>query len=213
MVKKVCFFDMDGTLIDSMTRAWREVILRFLDERGISYPDDIITNLVTKGFMGIAKHYVEHFGVDMTPEALYDWFMVELESMYQHSFPLKEGAKELLISLKNQGYEVNVISGSPLRFVVPCFKRLGIYDIIDNILSIEEFKLTKSDKELFIKLAEKTGAKVEDCIVFDDSVHAIKTAKSAGLQTVGIYEEAVKNTWSEMQEIADKTIKSFYELL
>ena len=213
MVKKVCFFDMDGTLIDSMTRAWSEVILRFLDERGISYPDDIITNLVTKGFMGIAKHYVEHFGVDMTPEALYDWFMVELESMYQRSFPLKEGAKELLISLKNQGYEVNVISGSPLRFVVPCFKRLEIYDIIDNILSIEEFKLTKSDKELFIKLAEKTGAKVEDCIVFDDSVHAIKTAKNAGLKTVGIYEEAVKNTWSEMQEIADKTIKSFYELL
>jgi beta-phosphoglucomutase-like phosphatase (HAD superfamily) len=63
------------------------------------------------------------------------------------------------------------------------------------------------------KLAEKTSAKVEDCIVFDDSVHAIETAKNAGLKTVGIYEEAVKNTWNEMQEIADKTIKSFYELL
>ena len=99
MVKKVCFFDMDGTLIDSMTRAWSEVILRFLDERGISYPDDIITNLVTKGFMGIAKHYVEHFGVDMTPEALYDWFMVELEPMYQNEFPLKDGAKEYILSL------------------------------------------------------------------------------------------------------------------
>lgn len=213
MAKKVCFFDMDGTLIDSMTRAWKEVILRFLDERGISYPDDIITNLVTRGFMGIAKHYVKEFKVDMTPEALYDWFMVELESMYQYSFPLKEGAKELLLSLKEKGYEVNVISGSPLRFVVPCFKRLEIYDIIDNILSIEEFKLTKSDKELFLKLAEKTGAEPQDCIVFDDSVNAIKTAKSAGLQTVGIYEEAVKNTWEEMQLVADKTIKSFKELL
>ena len=213
MDKKVCFFDMDGTLIDSMTRAWNEVILRFLDERGISYPDDIITNLVTRGFMGIAKHYVEYYGVDMTPQELYDWFMVELESMYQHSFPLKEGAKELLLSLKEKGYEVNVISGSPLRFVVPCFKRLEIFDIIDNILSIEEFKLTKSDKELFIKLAEKTKANVNDCIVFDDSVNAIKTAKSAGLKTVGIYEEAVKNTWEEMQLVADKTIKSFKELL
>lgn len=213
MDKKVCFFDMDGTLIDSMQLAWNKVILRFLDERGITYPDDIITNLVARGFMGIAKHYVEHFGVDMTPEALYDWFMVELESMYQNEFPLKEGAKELILALKEKGYEVNVISGSPLRFVVPCFKRLEIYDLIDNILSIEEFKLTKSDKELFIKLAERSGAKPQNCIVFDDSIVAIRTAKSAGLQTIGIYEEAVKNTWGEMQLVADKTIKSFKELL
>lgn len=213
MDKQVCFFDMDGTLIDSMQLAWNKVILRFLDERGITYPDDIITNLVARGFMGIAKHYVEHFGVDMTPEALYDWFMVELESMYQNEFPLKEGAKELILALKEKGYEVNVISGSPLRFVVPCFKRLEIYDLIDNILSIEEFKLTKSDKELFIKLAERSGAKPQNCIVFDDSIVAIRTAKSAGLKTVGIYEEAVKNTWNEMQQVADKTIKSFKELL
>ena len=213
MAKKVCFFDMDGTLVDSMQLAWNKVILRFLDERGITYPDDIITNLVARGFMGIAKHYVEHFGVDMTPEALYDWFMVELESMYQNEFPLKEGAKELILALKEKGYEVNVISGSPLRFVVPCFKRLEIYDLIDNILSIEEFKLTKSDKELFIKLAERSGAKPQNCIVFDDSIVAIRTAKSARLQTIGIYEEAVKNTWGEMQLVADKTIKSFKELL
>ncbi len=213
MAKKVCFFDMDGTLVDSMTRSWDEVILKFLDDRGISYPNDIISNLVTKGFMGIAKHYVEHFKIDMTPEALYDWFMTKLEYMYQHTFPLKEGAKELVILLKEQGYKVVVISGSPLRFVLPCLKRLGIYDIADDVLSIEEFKLTKCDKELFITLAKKECANVEDCTVFEDSIDAIKTAKSVGFKTVGIYEESVKNTWGEMQKVADKTIKSFKELL
>lgn len=213
MAKKVCFFDMDGTLINSMQLAWDKVILRFLDERGISYPDDIITNLVTRGFHGIAKYYVEHYGVDMTPEALYDWFMVELEPMYQNEFPLKDGAKEYILSLKAQGYEVNVISGSPLRFVVPCFKRLEIYDLFDNVLSLEEFGLTKSDKELYTKLAERVNANPSDCVVIDDSVNAIKTAKSAGLKTIGIYEQAVKNTWEEMKTVADKTIITFKELI
>ena len=100
MAKKIYFFDMDGTLIDSMQLAWDKVILRFLDERGISYPDNIIANLVTRGFMGIANHYVEHFKVDMTPEQIYDWFMVELESMYQNEFQLKDGAKEFILFLK-----------------------------------------------------------------------------------------------------------------
>ena len=213
MAKKVYFFDMDGTLINSMQLAWDKVILRFLNERGIKYPDDIITNLVTRGFMGIAKHYVEEFKVDMTPQEIYDWFMVELEPMYQNEFPLKGGAKEFILSLKKQGHVVNVISGSPLRFVVPCFKRTEIYDLFDNVLSLEEFGLTKSDKALFTKLAEISSVSPSDCVVIDDSVNAIKTAKSAGLNTIGIYEQAVSNTWEEMQLVADKTIKSFKELL
>ena len=213
MTKKVYFFDMDGTLIDSMQTAWDKAILKFLDDRGISYPSDIITNLVTRGFMGIAKHFVEEFKVDMTPKALYDWFMQALEPMYQNEFPLKDGAKEYILSLKEQGYQVNVISGSPLRFVIPCFKRLEIYDVFDNVLSLEEFGLTKSDKELFIKLAEKMNVTPSECVVIDDSVNAIKTAKSAGLQTIGIYEKAVSNTWEEMQTVADKTILTFKELL
>ena len=169
MAKKVCFFDMDGTLIDSMQLAWDKVILRFLNERGIKYPDDIITNLVTRGFMGIAKHYVEEFKVDMTPEEIYDWFMVELEPMYQNEFPLKDGAKEFILSLKKQGHVVNVISGSPLRFVVPCFKRTEIYDLFDNVLSLEEFGLTKSDKALFTKLAKISSVSPSDCVVIDDN--------------------------------------------
>lgn len=213
MAKKVYFFDMDGTLINSMQLAWDKVILRFLNERGIKYPDDIITNLVTRGFHGIAKYYVENYGVDMTPQELYDWFMVELEPMYQNEFPLKEGAKEFILSLKKQGEEVNVISGSPLRFVIPCFKRLEIYDLFDNVFSLEEFGLTKSDRELFIKLAKKVGSNPSDCTVIDDSVNAVKTAKSAGVQTIGIYEKAVENTWQEMQSVADKTIIDFTELL
>ena len=80
---------MDGTLIDSMQPAWNKVILKYLQDRGIAYPEDIIVNIVTKGFMGIAKYYVERLGVNATPQALYDYFMETLEPMYQNEFPAK----------------------------------------------------------------------------------------------------------------------------
>lgn len=212
MQKKVYFFDMDGTLIDSMSLAWEKVIFKYLDDRAIQYDKDIILDIVTKGFMGISKYFVEKLGVQQTPQQLYDYFMQALEPMYQNEFPLKEGAIEIIKKFKSEGCVVNVISGSPLRFVIPCFKRLGLYGLFDNICSLEDFKLTKADKELFVKLAEKMEVAPTDCVLIDDSVNAIKTAKSVGYQTIGVYEVMVKNGWEEMLSVADKTIMSFAEL-
>jgi HAD superfamily hydrolase (TIGR01509 family) len=212
MQKKVYFFDMDGTLIDSMSLAWEKVIFKYLDDRAIQYDKDIILDIVTKGFMGISKYFVEKLGVQQTPQQLYDYFMQALEPMYQNEFPLKEGAIEIIKKFKSEGAIVNVISGSPLRFVIPCFKRLGLYGLFDNICSLEDFKLTKADKELFVKLAEKMEVAPTDCVLIDDSVNAIKTAKSVGYQTIGVYEVMVKNGWEEMLSVADKTIMSFAEL-
>ncbi len=213
MKNKVYFFDMDGTLIDSMQIAWEEVILKYLDDRGIHYHSGIISKIVTKGFMGISKYYVEELGVKSTPEKLYDYFMEALEIKYQKEFPLKEGVKDFIKSLKEKGHSVNVISGSPLGFVEPCLKRLEVYDLFDNVFSIEAFGLTKSDKELFIKLAETMQASPKDCVVIDDSVNAIKTAKSAGLTTIGVYEKMVKEDWQEMRSVADQTVLNFTELI
>ena len=212
MEEKTYFLDMDGTLVDSMQWGWEKVILKYLDDRNIKYPDTIVTDLLTKGFMGIANHYVEVFGVKETPQALYDYFMVSLDDMYINEYPEKAGATDAIKRMKEKGCGVNVISGSPLRFVIPCLKRLGLYDLLDNVFSLEEFGYTKSDKELFLKLAEKIGKKPENCVVIDDSINAIKTAKSAGFNTVGMYEAIVKNTWEEMQTVADKTIRDFNEL-
>ena len=143
MSREVYFFDMDGTLIDSMQSAWDKVILKYLHDRGISYPENMIIDIVTKGFMGIAKYYVEQLGVEATAQELYDYFMETLEPMYQNEFPSKVGAIEAIQRLKGKGCAVNVISGSPLRFVIPCLKRLELYELFDNVFSLEDFKLTK----------------------------------------------------------------------
>ena len=37
---KACFFDMDGTIIDSMWM-WKDIDIRFLGERGIELPGDL----------------------------------------------------------------------------------------------------------------------------------------------------------------------------
>ena len=210
---KAYFFDMDGTLVDSMPRAWSDVIFKYLDDRGVSYSKDIIAEIVTKGFMAIANYYVEVLGVKEDPQIIYDYFMDGLKPLYVSEFDLKKGAPELIKKLKSEGHSVNVISGSPHRFVDPCLKRHNVFDLFDNVWSVEDFNLSKSDEKLYQELSKKVGVKPCNCVLIDDSIGAIKTAKSTGFYTIGIFEAIVEKYWNEVKSTADETILDFTELL
>ena len=204
---------MDGTLVDSMKIGWEEVILKYLDDRGIKYESDIIPKIVTKGFLGISHYYVDVLGVNATAEEVYEYFMDTLEIKYKTEFKLKKGALSYLKKLKDTGCSISVISASPMRFIEPCLKRLGVYNLCDNVLTLEQFGLNKTDKELYYKLAEKLGVEPTKCTLVEDSVYAIETAKSVGFKTIGIYEVMVENEWQKMLATADKTIMDFTEIL
>ena len=212
MSKKAYFFDMDGTIIDSMTIAWDRVILKYLHDRNIKYPEDMISNIVTKGFMGIANYYVDELGVKEKPKDLYDFFMDGLQGIYNEELEAKKGVIEALKKLKQTGVSLNMLSGGPHRFMDPCFKRLGIFDLFDNVWSIEDFNLSKSDVEIYLSASKRIGAKAEDCTMVDDSLKAIETAKKAGFNTIGVYEVIADKYWEEMKKVADRTIKDFTEL-
>ena len=51
---KACFFDMDGTIIDSMWM-WRDIDIRFLGERGIELPGDLQKRIEGKSFSETAN--------------------------------------------------------------------------------------------------------------------------------------------------------------
>ena len=67
-MKKTYFFDMDGTLIDSIQLTWDKVILKYLHDRNIPYPKDMIINIVSIGFMGIANYYIDEAGENVISE-------------------------------------------------------------------------------------------------------------------------------------------------
>ena len=73
--------------------------------------------------------------------------------------------------------------------------------------------MEKKNPATFQKAAELVGVSVEECTVFDDSVAACRGAKNAGMQVVGVYDEFFDMTWDEMQQVCDRCIRSFEELV
>ena len=68
MTKKLCIFDFDGTLVDSMP-TFSSVMLKILDEFQIKYQPDIVKIITPLGYEGTAK-YFRTLGIGLSVEEL-----------------------------------------------------------------------------------------------------------------------------------------------
>ena len=120
---------------------------------------------------------------------------------------------EVLDYLKKQGASLNVLTASPHITLDPCLKRLGIYDLFDNVWSCDDFNTTKADPEIYIKAAEKIGKNIGDILFLDDNYNADKTAKLAGMKVCGVYDDSSADYVDDIKRITDYYIYDFSELL
>ena len=209
---KTYLFDFDGTLVDSMP-TFSAVMLRVLDENEVSYGSDIIKIITPLGYKGSAKYIADHLSGGCQLEQIYGYFQAETLRAYGEIIPLKAHVKETLEGLKALGYRLNVLTASPQLLTDICMKRLGVYDLFDNVWSIDAFGMTKADEQIYIEAAKRIGVTPEECIMADDNLHVLKTAKKVGMATVGVYDESSKDVMEEMRAIADKYVMDFADLL
>ena len=211
-MSRIWLFDLDGTLIDSMPTGV-EIVLQFLRDHGVSYPDNFIEIITPLGYKGISKYYAEKMGVPMTADEIFAAFQQKTLQAYGEIIPLKKGAKETLEALKTKGDRLFVLTASPNALIELSLKRLGVFDLFEETWSVEQFSWTKANKELFYEIAKRLGVSTSDCIMVDDNYNVLKVAKSAGMQTVGVYDEYSKATQTELRAAADVYVTELSQLI
>lgn len=203
-------FDFDGTLVDSMP-IWAGAHIKALEDGGIDCPEGFVKTITTLG-NSRASQYTISLGLKITLEEYLKVLDSRLWEGYNITIPLKNGVKETLEKLKSEGHSLNVLTASPHKFLDPCLKRLGIFDLFQNVWSIDDFGYTKSETILFEKTAESLGTVCNDCIFVDDNLNAIETAKKSGMKTVAIYDKSSDDYVEDMKKIADLYVYNFYDI-
>jgi HAD superfamily hydrolase (TIGR01509 family) len=211
-VKTTYLFDFDGTLVDSMP-TYVAAMLRILDENRISYEKDITKIITPLGFNGAAEYYIHTLGLSMEKSQLISLMKDYMKDAYFHTIPAKKNVEMALKELKKRGASLNVLTASPHLTLDPCLKRLGLWDLFDHIWSCEDFGITKADPQIYVSAAGKMNTNVENVLFLDDNLDADTTAKSAGMQVCGVYDDSSKDYVEQMKEVADYYIYDFEELL
>ena len=206
-------FDMDGTIMDSLG-IWERIDHDFLEvRRGITVPGSYMHEIAAMSFAEIADYTIKRFNLPDTPEALMQEWTDMAAYEYAHNVPLKPYAKEYMELLKKHGKKIVLCTSSPEYFFKAALKNNEVYDFFDGFANTCEAGAGKDNPKVYLLAAEKAGVSPERCMVFEDVITGIETAKSVNMQTCGVYEARNIRKQDELKKICDHYITSFSELL
>lgn len=205
---KAYIFDLDGTLLDSMG-VWEQVDIDFLTGENIPVPLDYTDAIQAMSFLETALYTIGRFNLTYTPEALMAKWLGMVEHAYGNTVEMKPYAKEYLLKLRQAGVKLAAATSLSRRLCDIALTRHAIKDWFDVICTTEEVSYGKARPDIFRLAAEKLGAKPENCIVFEDILDAVKSAKSIGMTVYAVHDPAAEKSWPDICKTADKALMSF----
>ncbi len=210
-MEKIYVFDFDGTLGDSAVHI-AKLTYELLDSRNIKYPPDILKHTMPLGWVGYAK-YIRNLGVEESVEEIVEGIERMLFELYSNKIPLKDGAVEYIKKLRAEGSSCNILTGSPHSLVVPCLKLNGADGLFDNIWSVSDHNIPKTDIRLYDATVGTLGVPYSEIKFFDDNCQVLRAAQSFGFKVYGVYDPTTAEYEDEIRGFADGYVKSFRDLL
>jgi len=205
---KAYIFDLDGTLLDSMG-VWDQIDVDFLAKRGITVPPDYMnaTSLMTP--YEAAVYTIKRFVLQNSVDGLIREWNDMAAYAYGHTVRMKPYAKEYLITLRERGAKLAVATSMSPELCAPVLRNNGIDTMFHAICNTDETGYGKSRPDVFLLAAKKIGVTPGDCLVFEDILAAVKSAKSVGMSVCAVYDKASENDWEAIKAAADYAIVDF----
>lgn len=197
-------FDVDGTILDSM-EMWRTTGSRFLRKCGVTPPPDIDRLMFQITLEEGASLFGEKFGIEGTPEEIKARVLQMVRDDYRYRLSCKPGVVDVIRELHSAGIPLCVATATDRELILPAFERLGLLPFFREILTCGELGVSKRSPDIYLQAAERLGTPPEKTLVFEDVLHAVRSAASVGFPVVAIYD---KNAEPEKETI--RTIASLY---
>lgn len=214
MIKGV-IFDIDGTLLDSMP-LWNNLGERYLRKLGFSEEEieGLSQRISTMPFAEGIRYIKKAYTLNLAEEKIREQLQEMIAGAYCDEIALKAGVKEYLQFLKERGIPCILATAGDAFLATAALKRLKVWEEFQGLLLCEEFNTSKREAKIYFLAMERLSlSRPEEVLVCEDVLHAVKSAKQAGFQVCGILDEANREDWAMIQEVADFTVKDFYELV
>ena len=201
----VFIFDMDGVIVDNHIwhfRAWVE----FGKRHGLE-----ITQESFNRYFGSTNQVVLNalFGDKITDTDI-ETLGKQKEEIYRALYkpyiePVK-GLKDFLQYAAGAGIPMAVATSAPAENVKFTLEATGLEHYFSAVTDASSVTFSKPHPQVYLVTAGKLGVKPSDCIVFEDSVTGIQSAKAAGMVVVGV---ATTHPSKELSSFCNEIIMNF----
>ena len=189
---KGAIFDMDGTLVDSLSFwdiLWGKIGEKYLNIKGFKPSEEIDKSVRTMIFSKAMGYVKDVCGIDASEEELVEFGTSSLADHYRETVGLKDGARELLDDFAERGIKMCLATATDMKYVHIALEKLDLIKYFDAVMSCADIGKGKDKPDIYLNAVDALGFDREDVCVFEDSYVALETAKSIGLKTVGIYDK------------------------
>ncbi len=208
---KAAIFDLDGTLADSNS-VWERLDRKILDKYNIPADKSFVKALASLTYEEAADE-LRKKGVPLSDEDFIKEINALAELEYTKSIELKPFSIELIHHLKEMKLKIVLATGSPKRLYKPLLKRFDIYKLFDGFITTDEVGKSKDFPKIYEKAAEIANVKLNKCIIFEDTLNAVKTAAATDAFVCGVYDEYSERNSHLIAEYSDIYVHSFDKLL
>src|SRR5829696_61046 len=178
---KVVVLDVDGTLIDTNylhTEAWA----RAFEEVGHRVPRVRLHKEVGKGAELLIREFVDD---DEKVEKIQDLHSEVYAELQEYGHPLP-GAKELISSLKERGYEVWFVTSAKDEELEHHMQELEAEGNIDGVVNSSAVENSKPAPDIFEETLRRAGASADETVAVGDALWDVEAAREAGIRTVAV---------------------------
>ena len=210
MIIKGAIFDVDGTLLDSMS-IWENVAADYLRSIGATPSLNLNEELKILGGIRTLEYLQAEYGLRESKEEIRAGINGLLEDFYFNAAQPKDGAVDVLNTLRGRGVKMCVATATDKYLIEPALKRCGILDYFGYVFTCGEERTSKSRPDIYLRAAEFLGTPVHETPVFEDALYAVKSAKGAGFPVVGVYDIWARGDEKDIRSLCDVYIESWAE--
>lgn len=209
---RYAIFDLDGTLLDSMP-VWDHLAEHYLLQKGKAPRPDLRATLAAMDMLESADYLISAYSLPVTPEGLMDEMNALAMEAYRTTVQPKPGVPEYLAALRERGVRLSVATATDRPPVEAALRRLSLLDCFDGIFTCTEVGRSKRHPDVFLAALHAMGGSLADAVVFEDSLHAIRTAKAAGFRVIAVPDASATHDRDAIRALANAWFDDYAQAL
>lgn len=209
MIKAV-IFDFDGVLADTMfdnCKAWQKAFALY----GFHMDDIEYYRLEGMGRFQIAEYFIEKYFLEPSIKKN----LVEAKEMNykkNNSFKYYDYVNEIFSFLNEKGISTAIVTGASKTRIQEHLNE-NISQYLKALVTADDVVHTKPDPEPYLKAAAMMGINPKDCLVIENAILGIDSAKRAGCHCFAIETTLSATDLSEADEVFDSHKNLFTKLI
>ena len=182
---KAVIFDMDGTIVDNM-KVHIDTWLIFIEQHGLNLSREEFLDRMHGNLREIISKVFELDPNDPKVMELGQAKEQFYRDTYKGNITEINGFTKTLTGLNESGIQCALATMGDTPNINLVIDELNVRSLFHTIIGGHEVNKGKPDPEIFVRVMHKLNQRPENCLVVEDSISGVESARNAGIPVIGI---------------------------